>query len=58
MVSDDALNWRTVLTKTKAANDVDDFSVSEMARYVGIYSTQRGTPWGNSLLEFEVYGAP
>jgi hypothetical protein len=56
LVSDDALNWRTVLTKKKAAKDVDGFSVSEMARYVGIYSTQRGTPWGVSLFEFEVYG--
>jgi hypothetical protein len=56
LVSDDGLSWRTVLTKTKASDDVDDFSVSETARYVGIYSTQRGTPWGNSLFEFEVYG--
>ena len=56
MVSDDALTWRTVLMKTKAAKDVDDFSISEMARYVGIYGTQRGTTWGNSVFEFEVYG--
>jgi hypothetical protein len=38
--------------------DADDLSVSEFARYVGIYSVRRGTEWGNSLWEFEVYGAP
>ena len=58
MVSDDAQTWRTVLTKNKNTPDVDDLSVSEAARYVGIYSLRRGTKWGNSLWEFEVYGAP
>jgi len=58
MVSDDAQTWRTVLTKNKTTADVDDLSVSETARYVGIYSLRRGTEWGNSLWEFEVYGAP
>jgi hypothetical protein len=47
-----------VLTKNKNTADVDDLSVLEVARYVGIYSLQRGTEWGNSLWEFEVYGAP
>jgi hypothetical protein len=58
MVSDDAQSWRTVLTKYKNAADVDDLSVSEVARYIGIYSLHRGTEWGHSLWEFEVYGAP
>jgi hypothetical protein len=58
MVSDDAQNWRTVLTKNKNASDLDDLSVSEVSRYIGIYILQRGTEWGNSLWEFEVYGAP
>jgi hypothetical protein len=57
LVSDDGQNWRTVLTQTKYAADVDDLSMSETARYVGIYSLRRGTEWGNSLWEFEVYGA-
>ena len=57
MVSDDAQYWRTVLPKTKNTADLDDLSVSEVARYIGIYSLRRGTEWGNSLWEFEVYGA-
>ena len=58
LVSDDALIWRPVLTKNKNAADVDDLSVLEMARYVSIYSLRRGTEWGHSLWEFEVYGTP
>ena len=58
MVSDDGQTWRTVLTKNKTTADVDDLSVSAVARYVGIYSVRRGTEWGNSLWEFEVYGVP
>ena len=56
MVSDDAQNWRTLLTRSKNSADVDELEVAAVARYIGIYSTQRGTPWGVSLFEFEVYG--
>ena len=58
LISDDGQNWRTVLTKNKDTADVDDLSVSGVGRYIGIYSLRRGTPWGNSLWEFEVYGVP
>ena len=58
LVSDDGQNWRWVLMQNKNAADVDDLSVSEVARYIGIYILRRGTEWGNSLWEFEVYGAP
>jgi hypothetical protein len=58
MISDDGQVWRAIAARTKNSPDVDDFSVTGSTRYVGIYSTQRGTPWGNSIWEFEVYGAP
>jgi len=36
---------------------VEDLKVTATARYVRLYGTQRGTPYGYSLWEFQVYGA-
>jgi hypothetical protein len=58
LFSDDGQSWRLALTKNDAAAGVDDLQVSAIGRYVGIYGLRRGTPFGYSLWEFEVYGTP
>lgn len=49
--------WTTVKTVTNGDGGVDDHTnLSAVGRYVMIYGTRRGTPWGYSLWELEVYG--
>ena len=56
-VSNDATNWTTIRAVTGGDGGVDDLAgVSGTGRYVRIYGTQRGTEWGYSLWELEVYG--
>jgi hypothetical protein len=44
---------------TNGDGGVDDLAgLSGTGRYVRILGTRRGTPWGYSLWEFEVYGTP
>ena len=58
LISDDGNNWRTLRTVTNGDGGVDDLSsLSGSGRYVGVYGTRRGTPWGYSLWEMEVYGS-
>lgn len=63
-VSNDNVNWTTFFTQASGQGGIEsiealDFDNAEAAfgRYVRMYSTQRGTPWGNSLWEMEVYAA-
>ncbi len=56
-VSNDASSWSTVYSTTSATGGVNDLSVSASGRYVRIYGTQRGTVYGYSLWELQVYGA-
>jgi beta-glucosidase len=55
-ISDDATDWTDVYSTTVGDGEVDNLDVSCMGRYVRMHGTQRGTGWGNSLWEFEVYG--
>ncbi|MGH6936281.1 MAG: discoidin domain-containing protein, partial [Methylocella sp.] len=56
-VSNDATNWTSIYSTTTGAGGVNDLTgLSGTGRYVRMYGTQRGTPWGYSLWEFEVYG--
>ncbi len=55
-VSDDATNWTTFLTVEKANFDDDDLTVSATGRYVRFLGITRGTGYGYSFYEFEVYG--
>jgi len=58
-VSNDASAWTTIRTVTGGDGGVDDLTgLSGTGRYVRIYGTRRGTEWGYSLWEFEVYGTP
>jgi hypothetical protein len=53
--SDDSLNWIDIYSTTSSDGGVDNLDVSGAGRYVRVYGTQRGTGWGYSLWEFEVY---
>uniref|UniRef100_UPI003BF91618 discoidin domain-containing protein n=1 Tax=Rubrolithibacter danxiaensis TaxID=3390805 RepID=UPI003BF91618 len=58
-VSDDNLTWtdlKVVTGNTLLANDYTGLSGS--GRYVRMYGTARGTGYGFSMYEFEVYGTP
>ncbi|NQT27503.1 glycoside hydrolase family 9 protein [candidate division KSB1 bacterium] len=55
-VSDDAVDWTTLYTETEGNGGTDEVSgLSGNGRYVRMYGTARGTNWGYSLWEFEVY---
>jgi hypothetical protein len=55
-VSDDATSWTTISTVTSGTGGVNDLAVSGSGRYVRMYGTARGTRYGYSLWEFQVYG--
>ncbi|MGB7933502.1 MAG: discoidin domain-containing protein, partial [Gammaproteobacteria bacterium] len=57
-VSTDGTTWNQVFSETNGNGDIDDIVfATTSARYVRLWGTVRGTPWGYSLYEFEVYGA-
>jgi len=57
--SDDAVNWTTVYSTTTGDGEIDDISLATTScQYLRMYGTERGTEWGYSLWEFEVYYAP
>jgi len=55
-VSNDAVNWSDIYSTTTGDGGDDDFAVSGNGRYVRLYGTQRGTTYGYSLYEFQIYG--
>ncbi len=57
-VSTNGTTWNQVVSETNGNGGIDDISfASANARYVRMRGTARGTPWGYSLYEFEVYGS-
>jgi beta-glucanase (GH16 family) len=58
-ISTNATSWTTV--KTIAGNTAlvnDHTGLSGIGRYIRMYGTARGTVWGYSIFELEVYGTP
>jgi hypothetical protein len=56
-VSDDAQTWRMVRQVVNGDGGVDDHAgLAAAGRYVLMTGTRRGTQWGYSLWEIEVYG--
>ncbi|EFM11780.1 glycoside hydrolase family 5 [Paenibacillus curdlanolyticus YK9] len=52
----DNSSWSTVYSTTTGDGGIDNISFStQKARYVKMYGTQRGTSYGYSLWDFEVY---
>jgi len=57
-VSNDATNWTTIYSTTNGQGGNEDLTnLSGSGRYVRMLGIQRGSQWGYSLWEFEVYGA-
>jgi hypothetical protein len=55
-ISDDAIHWTDVYSTTASDGGVDNLELSGTGRYVRLVGTQRGTGYGYSLWELEVYG--
>ncbi|WP_308102676.1 discoidin domain-containing protein [Lentzea sp. CC55] len=55
--SSDGSSWSTKKTLTGQNGGIDDVAVSTSGRYVRIYGTKRGTSYGYSLWEIEVWGS-
>jgi len=55
--SPDATNWTTIYTTTTGDGGIDDLTgLNGTGRYVRLYATVRGTAWGYSLWDMDVYG--
>lgn len=54
--SANAQDWTTVHSTTAGTGGTQNLIVSGSGRYVRLYGTERGTPYGYSLWEFEVRG--
>jgi len=57
-VSDNGSTWADAATITGNVSHENYISVNASGRYVRMYGTKRGSPYGYSLWEFEVYGKP
>ncbi|MFF9689425.1 discoidin domain-containing protein [Streptomyces sp. NPDC014623] len=55
-VSSDAQKWTVVHQTAAGTGGTQNLAVSGTGRYVRMYGTQRATPYGYSLWEFQVYG--
>jgi len=56
-VSSDGSTWKTIYGTTTGDGGIDDITnIAGTGRYVRMNGTQRGTVYGYSLWEFEVYG--
>lgn len=54
-VSNNLSHWVTVHTETNGDGGIDDIPLSTNGRYLRILGTERGTGYGYSLWDFEVY---
>ncbi|SCF13184.1 discoidin domain-containing protein [Micromonospora chokoriensis] len=54
--SDNGSSWTTIYSTTTGTGGTQNLTVSGSGRYVRMYGTARGTGYGYSLWEFQVYG--
>jgi len=54
--SSDGNSWTTIYSTSNGTGGTQDLAVAGTGRYVRVYGTQRATPYGYSLWEFQVYG--
>ncbi|MEN3306074.1 MAG: hypothetical protein V7603_2276 [Micromonosporaceae bacterium] len=57
-VSGDGATWTTVYSTTTGDGGTDDLAVTGTGRYLRMYGTARGTPYGYSLWELAASGTP
>jgi len=55
-VSSDNANWSNVYATTTGAGGSQSLTFSATDRYIRVNATVRATQWGDSILEFSVYG--
>ena len=55
-LSENEIIWNTVYTEENGSPDVAVIPISGRGRYVRMSGIKRGTDWGFSIWEFEVYG--
>ncbi|OGU63542.1 MAG: hypothetical protein A2499_13430 [Stygiobacter sp. RIFOXYC12_FULL_38_8] len=53
--SNDASIWKKVVEQKNGNGNVEKWNVNESARYIRLIGTKRGTEYGYSIYEFEVY---
>jgi hypothetical protein len=56
-VSADAVSWTSIYSTTTGPGGVQTLAVNGTGRYVRMYGTVRGTPYGYSLWEFQIFGS-
>ncbi|MFE0463148.1 discoidin domain-containing protein [Kitasatospora sp. NPDC058965] len=54
-VSTDAVNWTTIYSTSTGAGGTENLALNGTGRYVRLYGTARGTAYGYSLWEFQVF---
>ncbi|HYD40787.1 MAG TPA: glycoside hydrolase family 3 C-terminal domain-containing protein, partial [Anaeromyxobacter sp.] len=55
--SDDGTTWTSIYSTTTSTGGLQTLAVSGAGRYVRMYGTARGTSYGYSLYDFQVWGA-
>src|SRR5450759_2237025 len=55
--SNDATNWTSIYSTTTGTGGIQTLAVAGTGRYVRMYGTVRGTGYGYSLWEFQVFGS-
>jgi hypothetical protein len=53
--SSDASSWKTIVDQQNGFGNIEKWDVNENARYIRLTGTKRGTQYGYSIYEFEVY---
>lgn len=54
----DGLLWKLIVNETAGDGGIDEFIVPDSARFLRFTGQERGTEWGYSIFEFEVYNDP
>jgi beta-glucosidase-like glycosyl hydrolase len=55
-VSNDNATWTTIYSTTTGTGGTTTSTTSVTDRYIRVYATARGTQFGDSIFEFDVYG--
>ncbi|HYF62738.1 MAG TPA: discoidin domain-containing protein [Herpetosiphonaceae bacterium] len=55
-ISPDGVAWTALYSTSTGDGGIDDLAVAGSGRFLRIYGTARGTAWGYSLWEIEVFG--
>ncbi|MEW6652133.1 MAG: glycoside hydrolase family 3 C-terminal domain-containing protein [Bacteroidota bacterium] len=53
--SNDAANWKKAIEQKNGLGNIEKWNVTENARYIRLTGTKRGTVYGYSIYEFEVF---